>query len=163
MACTQHHFQGLFSAQIGGSPGPSGTPPPPLAKFWSAAPSIINSYIPQNRCWKVAFNHLISPPPVMLPALPQPYPLLAELSSLAGPTVEGGKQRNQKTSKGNIDTHSCLNHSLHSSMIIQAISLETAMIKDGNTLPNSWGTLKKIVPSQTLLKCCCSLNWFRTQ
>lgn len=77
------------------------------------------------------------PPSVTLPALPQPYPLLAELSSLAGPTVEGGKQRNQKTRKGSTDTHSCLNYSLHSSMIIQAISLVTAMIKDGNTLPNS--------------------------
>lgn len=43
-----------------GSPVPHGTLPLPLADFWSAAPSIINSYVFQHRCWMVGFNHVIS-------------------------------------------------------------------------------------------------------
>lgn len=52
----------LFSPQTGGSPTPHGTAPPsPLANFWSSAASIINSYVFQHSCRRVAFNPLISP------------------------------------------------------------------------------------------------------
>lgn len=100
MAFTQQPPPKLFSGPDWGKPWSQGAPlppppppPPPLAKFWSAAPAIIISCISQNRCWKVAFNHLISPPLwCSLPFLG----LTPCWLCLADRTVEGGKQRNKK-------------------------------------------------------------------
>lgn len=79
---------------------PHGTPPPPLANFWSAAPSIINSYVLQHRCWRLLLIIWFLPS-VTSPALPRPHPMLAAgtgcttRTTLADVTVATRKQRDK--------------------------------------------------------------------